>query len=293
MRNACYILLIALLTMTSCYRDKTRDASDSDTLVVAIDSTRYYEVGYNFVVHGDSIILISQQPEEHVSQLEIDSFAVPHDQQLAVADIRTIPQDSIDSVWVQLISEKGRVGWTHESELLRDVVPTDPISQFIMFFSDSHIVIALIFLAIIGGLYIMRMSNRRNAPIVHFRDIASFYPSLLCIIVACSATFYASLQMFGQETWQNFYFHPTLNPFIVPPILSLFLISVWSMVIVGIATVDEVLHKLSLDDALLYLFGLMGVCSVLYIVFSISTLYYIGYPLLVAYCYYAIKKYFK
>ena len=177
-------------------------AEQDSTIVedsISFYSTHHYSVGYNFIVHNDSLHLIAQQPEEQVSQLATDTFTIPHNQQLAVSDIRIIPQDSIDSVWVQLVSEQGRLGWIHETELLPAVVPTDPISQFIMFFSDSHILIAVIIMVLIGVAYVTRIIHRRNAPIVHFRDIPSFYPTLLCIIVAASATFYASLQLFGPD----------------------------------------------------------------------------------------------
>ena len=285
------VALLLLTTMTSCYRERLRtfDANVEDTLF--LEGSHHYSVGYNFVVNSDSIILISQQPEEHVSQLQTDSFSIPRNQHLAVSDISILPQDSIDSVWVQVVSEQGRLGWIHEKEMLTSVVPTDPISQFIMFFSRTHVMLAIILVVIMSAIYIMRLSTLKKIHVVHLRDIDSFYPTLLCIIVACSATFYASLQMFGAETWQHFYFHPSINPFIMPPILGVFISSVWAMLIVGIATVDDVRHKLSVEDTLLYLFGLIAVCSLLYIIFSISTLYYIGYPLLGAYCYYAVTKY--
>ena len=54
--------------------------------------------------------------------------------------------------------------------------------------------------------------------------------------------------------------------------------------------VDDTLRHLSLSDAMLYLVGLASVCAVNYVVFSVSTLYYIGYPLLIAYAYYAIRR---
>lgn len=303
MRKLLYIIcFIEVIMMASCYQEKPNDsvqegdyAEDSVTVAVTDsivrDSLRHYGIGYNFIVHNDSIHLIVQQPEEHVSQLVTDTITVKRDQHLAVMDIRVIPQDSIDSVWVQLISDEGISGWTHESALLPNVMPTDPISQFIMFFSDSHLIIALCIICLLIVVYVLRTAQRRQSPIVHFRDIPSFYPTLLCLIVACSATFYASLQMFGADTWQHFYFHPSLNPFILPPILAIFLASVWAMLIVGIATVEDVRHHLRLEDAIIYLAGLAGVCSILYIVFSISTLYYVGYPLLVAYIWFAIKKY--
>ncbi|MBQ9237536.1 MAG: zinc ribbon domain-containing protein [Prevotella sp.] len=301
MRKILYILyIIGVMAMTaSCYRDKpaksgqgtTTDSVTTVTDTVTSDSLRHYGIGYNFIVHDDSLLLIEQQPEEHVSQLEIDTIAIDHNKQLAVMDIRMVPQDSIDSVWVQLISEDGTSGWIHESTLLPNVVPTDPISQFIMFFSDIHIMVALIIVGLLSVVYVMRLAKKRNAPIVHFRDIPSFYPTLLCIIVACSATFYASLQMFGADTWQHFYYHPSLNPFILPPILAIFIASVWAMLIVGVATVEDVRHHLRFEDAVIYLANLVGMCGILYIVFSISTLYYIGYLLLIAYIWFALKKY--
>lgn len=302
MKKLLHIIFIAfVLFMTaSCYHDKKPSEMhaalpDQDSAVIADSisfySSHHYSVGYNFIVRDDSLLLILQQPEEHVSQLSTDSIVVMHNQHLAVTEIRIIPQDSIDSVWVQLVAETGMMGWIHETELLSRVTPTDPISQFIMFFSDSHLMIALIIVALLGALYTMRTIKRHNAPLVHFRDIPSFYPTLLCLTVAVSATFYASLQMFGADIWRHFYYHPSLNPFMMPPILSLFISSVWLMLIIGIAVIEDTWQHLPIDDAILYLAGLVGVCSILYIVFSISTLYYVGYPLLVCYFWFAITRY--
>ncbi len=299
-RKSIYITYIFIfnILLSACYHEKSKNDSDfisNDTTVISDTLSFYtkhhYTIGYNFLVRNDSLILIAQQPEEHVSQLVIDTFCIKHDKQIAVSDIRIIPQDSVDSVWIQVITEDGRIGWNHETEMLRSVVPTDPISQFIMMFSDAHLIIAIIILALIATAYIARTIQKRNAPIVHLRDIPSPYPTLLCIIVAFSATLYASLQMFGADTWQHFYYHPSLNPFSMPLILGVFISSVWAMLIISLAVLEDVHHHLNLEDTFLYLLGLCGVCSILYIIFSISTLYYIGYPLLIAYCWFAIKSY--
>ena len=138
----------------------------------------------------------------------------------------------------------------------------------------------------------MRTMFRRNAKIVHFNDINSFYPTLLAVIVALSATLYASIQTFTPDAWQHFYYHPTLNPFNVQPVIGMFLVSVWAIFIVGLAVVDVVRNILPTGEALLYLCGLASVCAVNYIVFSISTLYYIGYPMFAAYLYFALRMYF-
>ena len=133
--------------------------------------------------------------------------------------------------------------------------------------------------------------RRKKAKMVHFDDIDSFYPTLLALNVAAAATFYASIQLFAPEVWREFYFHPSLNPFSQPVLLALFLVSVWSMIIVAVAAFDDVRRHLNFEDAILYLCGLAAVCAFNYIVFSISTLYFVGYALLVAYIYYAIRAY--
>ena len=62
------------------------------------------------------------------------------------------------------------------------------------------------------------------------------------------------------------------------------------MLIVAIAAFDDVRHKLPAGEAIIYLGSLASVCAVDYIVFSITTLYYIGYPLLVAYIWFALYR---
>lgn len=306
MRHLLSIISIFFILMSvSCYRDTTSEEAENrhDALAqqyseeqidsISFYSSHHYTEGYNFIVHADSISLLKQQPEEMVNQMQIDTFPVMKDHHVVVGDIRIIPQDSIDSVWVQLATDEGQWGWIHETELLPGVVPVDPISQAIMFFSDSHIIISLIILALIGIAYVARNIYRHNAPFVHLRDISSFYPTLLCLIVATSATFYASVQMFAPETWRHFYYHPSLNPFKLPFILSIFISSIWAMMVVALAAIDDVRHHLPISDAVLYLSGVVGMCAVNYIVFSITTLYYVGYPLLLLYVFFALRHYVR
>ena len=232
-------------------------------------------------------MLLRQQPEEAVNKMETDSFAVKKGKEVVVADIRILPNDKQDSVWVQIATEDYAFGWVHENRLLKQVDPADPISQFISTFSNIHLLIFLIVISIMGVGYLARKILKKNAHIVHFNDISSLYPTLLAVIVALSAAFYASIQLFAPETWREFYFHPSLNPFSQPPLLNIFLVLVWAMLIIGIATIDDVRRLLKSGETLLYLCGLGAVCAVNYIVFSVLTLYYIGYPLLIVYIYYA------
>ena len=267
----------------------TRSKEDSLSFRVK----HHYSQGFNFIVTSDSLMLLRQQPEEAVNEMTTDSFAVKKGKEVVVADIRILPIDKQDSVWGQIATEDYAFGWIHESRLLKQVDPADPISQFISTFSNVHLLIFLIVFSIMAVGYLARKILKKNAHIVHFNDISSFYPTLLAVIVALSAAFYASIQLFAPETWREFYFHPSLNPFSQPLLLNIFLVLVWAMLIIGLATIDDVRRLLKSGETLLYLSGLGAVCAVNYIVFSVLTLYYIGYPLLIAYIYYAFRVYLR
>lgn len=274
------LLLVSLsscLLLTSCYHKKPL-------------TERYYGENYNFIVRTDSIEMISSQPEEEVSNMPTDTIVFYKDEQLVVVDFRIMPQDSIDSVWVQVAHDQFTFGWTRESTLLPNVDPDDPISQFISTFSNRHLLIFLLIISVIAAVYVVRIVYRKNARIVHFNDISTPYPAALCLVIATSATLYATIQMYAPDMWRRFYFHPTLNPFAAGLLIGLFLITVWLIVIVGLAAVDEVRKRLPFGEAFLYLCGLAAVIAALYIVFSVTTLYYVGYPLLIFYWMWALRR---
>ena len=296
------------LLLVSCYNRGpiTPDAwnlTEQQLDSISFYTTHHYTQNYNFIVTGDSLVVVAQQPEAmaipEVVSIEIesigeeqqkDSITLRKNERIVVADIMTVPSDTIDSVWVKVARDQLTFGWIHENELLSKVSPDDPISQFIDLFSNVHLLVFLAFCVVIVAAYGVRRLMRRGAKIVHFNDIPSFYPTTLCLLVASSAVLYSSIQLFGPESWRHFYYHPSLNPFGLPLHLGLFVTSVWAIIIVGIATVDDVTKHLPLGSAVLYLGGLTAVCAVDYVVFSITTLYYIGYPLLIAYYIFAIRR---
>ena len=305
-----------LSLFTSCYNRGpiTPDAwnlTEQQLDSISFYTTHHYTQNYNFVVTGDSLVVVAQEPEAmpipevlstlhdeadsslftlHDSSLFTLHYSLLKGERIVVADIRTVPSDTIDSVWVKVARDQLTFGWIHENELLAKVSPDDPISQFIDLFSNVHLLVFLAFCVVIVAAYGVRRLMRRGAKIVHFNDIPSFYPTALCLLVASSAVLYSSIQLFGPESWRHFYYHPSLNPFGMPLHLGLFVTSVWAIIIVAIATVDDVTKHLPLGSAILYLGGLLAVCAVCYVVFSITTLYYIGYPLLIAYYIFALRR---
>ncbi len=315
MRHSFLFSVFCLLTpvlLTGCYNQGpiTSDAwnlTEQQLDSISFYTTHHYTQGYNFVISRDSLQVLEQQsemmPVPDILALEfttgddtkpllslVDTLILKRHDRIVVADIRTVPADSIDSVWVKVARDQLTQGWIHESELLKAVSPDDPISQFIDFFSDSHLLIFLAFCVVVGGAYGLRHLMRKGAKIVHFNDIPSFYPTSLCLLISSSAVLYSSIQLFGPESWRHFYYHPSLNPWALPWHLGLFVSSVWAILIVAIATVDDVRHHLSFGESLLYLSGLAAVCAVDYVIFSLTTLYYIGYPLLIVYMVFAIYR---
>lgn len=306
------LLILCIFLLASCYNQGpiTPDAwnlTEQQLDSISFYTTHHYSQGYNFVVKKDSLVVLEQQnemmPIPDILTLEIttgeetmpmlslvDSIILRKHDHVVVADIRTVATDSIDSVWVKVARDQLTFGWVRESVLLTAVSPDDPISQFIDFFSDTHLLFFLAFCTLVLGAYGVRHLLRKGAKIVHFNDIPSFYPTLLCLLVAASAVLYSSIQLFAPEMWRHFYYHPSLNPFTLPWHLGLFVVFVWSLLIVAIATVDDIRHHLTLGETILYLGGLAAVCAVDYVVFSVTTLYYIGYPLLFAYIFFAIRR---
>ena len=314
MCRSLFLSLLSCLFLVSCYNQGPITSDAWDLTEQQLDSisfytTHHYTQGYNFVVNRDSLRILEQQSEmmpvpdiltseittgdETMPMLSlVDSITLHRHEHLVVADIRTVPTDSIDSVWVKVARDQLTQGWIRESDLLKAVSPDDPISQFIDYFSDVHLLVFLAFCTVVGGAYGLRRLMRKGARIVHFNDIPSFYPTLLCLLIASAAVLYSSIQIFAPETWRHFYYHPSLNPWALPWHLGLFVSSVWAIVIVAIATIDDVRHYLPLGDAVLYLGGLAAVCAVDYVIFSVTTLYYIGYPLLIGYFVFALHRLF-
>ena len=268
------LLLMSAMSLTSCYKQET-----------GFTATHHYNQNYNFVVKADSMV-IYENPDTAI----YDSIIVYRGDQLVVAEIKTISNDTIDSVWVKLARDQMSQGWTRECDLLNGVAPDDPISQFIDLFSNNHLLLFLALVVIVTASYGLRKLYRRDAYIVHFHDISSVLPTMLAILVATSSTVYATIQNFAPENWRHFYFHPTLNPFAVTPVIGLFVSLVWALIITGIAVVEDVMRRLPFGSAVLYLLGLAAICAVDYVVFSIFTLYYIGYVLLAAYIWFAVSR---
>lgn len=255
---------------------------------------RQWDIDYNFVLSADSLVLQEDRPMHLLIVPEqTDSFVVYKDDPLVVAQIEVIPEDSIDSVWVKVARDQMTQGWVHESELLDSVVPDDPISQGIHLFSDRHVVATIALFVIALAAWLFRRMKSRRFHIVHIDDIASPYPMLLCLAFAAATVLYTTIQIFVPQLWANFYYHPTLNPFGQPTMLALFLVLAWIIVILTIAAMDDIRRSLNAAESILYALSLLAILAVIYLFFSLTTQYFLGYFLWMAYAVLALWQYLR
>ena len=272
--TALYLLLLLLPCLASCHYPRP-DLEDGELGMRTRDSLRYlYERHYtwdtNLELLDDSVTIACLPVKDCYNTLYRGDRVV-------VAEFAIHPADSVDSVWVKLAHSQEVQGWIREKDMMRAFVPTDSISQAIYLFSETHASYFIVIFALFVAVWLFRAFRRKQLQMVCFNDIDSVYPLLLCLLLAFSATVYESMQVFVPETWQHFYFNPTLSPFRVPLVLSVFLMSLWLFVIVLLAVLDDLFRLLSPAAAVFYLLGLASCCIFCYFFFILTTQIYIGY----------------
>ncbi len=280
------VWILGVLLFGACHYpepDLTRwDLSRNQRDSLEFCATHHYGTNFNFKVTADSLLLRQV--------MEPDSLVVRRGDVLVVADFVHADADSIDTYWIQVARDQETMGWIDESVLLENVVPVDPISQFIHLFTSWRTVLFLVVCGCFVLFYLYRRLQSRMFRIIFEFPIDSFYPTLFCLCVVLSATIYASMQRFVPETWEHYYYNPSLNPFDLPFILTLFMISVWAIVLVALALVDDIFHQVSFSTAFFYLLGLGTLCLFFYLIVNLTVYYYVGYLFVGGFVWIAIKR---
>ena len=263
--------------------------------------THHYGPNFNFELKADSMILVPREGD-----LIQDTCVVRNKDLLVVAQIKRIEaSDSTmeDTFLIKVAHDQTTMGWVKESELLENAVPDDPISQLIDFMTGSRAIWMSSFLGFgVIAFFFRKMRKQKMSislselKVVDLIEMDSFYPPLLLILVACVAALYASVQNFVPEFWQEYYFHPTMNPLLLPPIMAVLVTLVWLTLIVIVAVVIEVYNNFYSFRGIIYLFEIAGVCMLVYLLISWTILIYVGYlllPILIAYLIYYYFKYIR
>lgn len=292
----CIFIITLAMTAASCYAPPQHiilDAADSSNDSTAQHISRPYGIGYNMLVISDSLLLVEDRPmhwSEGVTESSDSVWLTQHDR-MVIAALTVIPEDSIDSIWVKVARDQLTMGWIHEKDLLQATTPDDPISQFIQFFSRSHVLWFLIVTAVAAALALGHLLRRKRFRMIHLDDITSPYPPILTSTLALSAFLYALIQHYEPHIWVQFYFHPTLNPFSQPLLLCSFLCTVWALALLSLAVLDDVQRMLPADEAILYLLSLTAVCMILYLIISLTPIG-LAFLLSAAYIAFAFYRYY-
>lgn len=221
----------------------------------------HYTENFNFRIKRDSVKLIPRDDELS------DTCYLMSDDIIAVALIK----DLGDTVWVKVARDQQTMGWLQESELLQNSVPNDGVSRIIDWLTGTRAIwmSVLVLFGIIG--FLLRRRLKHRLMIFQFNEMDSPYPYLMLTIVALIAIIYTGIQNFAPEFWQEYYFHPTLNPLILPGIMSVLISLVWILLIVIIALILDVYHNFYLFPGLNYLLEIFGAAMTTYLSISLTT----------------------
>lgn len=286
MKYAGYILgvICLLLCVTAChYRtslSSTREGNPNDS-VVKVVRERPYALNSNFRVTADTLWL-------HQLPL-LDSIPVREGDELVVAEITARKEMEGDSVWVKVARDQETIGWVPERQLLSHIVPVDPISRCIHLFSNSHALPFFLVLAVFFLCFVYRALRRKQIKLIWLNDIDSVFPITLSWLMAAAATLYNSMQHFVPETWERYYYDPSLNPFDLPFVLGLFVLSVFLILLLGVALLDDLFHQTTMEVAFFYLLGLASCCIFLYIFFTYLWVY-LTYVAFIAYSVWCVRR---
>ncbi len=314
-RHIMVLLMLLLVAFSSCTQPGkpvgATPLNDTDTIIAKvmsdsgeavisrlsnkqIDSLNFriihhYSENFNFMVKADSLMLVPM-----LEDLEIDTQYIYHDEVIVVANHTIVHGDSIDSVWVKVASDRLALGWIREKDLLQGVVPDDIISIMIDTLSNSRVIwmIGLLGLGVVA--FLIQKGRRRKLLLLQHDQMDSFYPILFLILIALMATIYATIQNYMPWYWQEFYFHPSLNPSVLPLNLAVLVTIVWAVLAVFLATIDDIHHCFDIADSVYCTLELLAFGMLVYLFFSWTTLIFIGYillPLFIFGCiYYYVKR---
>lgn len=239
--------------------------------------THHYSENFNFLVKADSLTLVPREGD-----MMHDTCKVYHGDVIVVAAIKPLAGGDIDSIWVKVASNQHTMGWILEQELLQGTTPDDPISEMLDALTGSRAIwmTSIILIGIIAIAFSKRKNLRKSLLPSFFNEMDSPYPSFFLILTTIIAALYASIQNFVPEFWQEYYFHPTLNPLVLPPLMATLVVMAWLLIITLIAVIDEIYHHFYFIAGITYLAKLLGLAMMVYLFVSWTTIIYIGYAIL-------------
>lgn len=268
-----WLVGISLCLLSSCTYQST-DHHNKWTLTqkqrdsIAFSTRHHYNVGYNFICTADSIWLAPHPegttlnldyPHEEVYLYEDDDFVVTE-----IFRNPNVTKSSLDSIWLCVGSDGIPLGWISEYDLHHKTTPVDPISRFMDACSRlTNCLDKLVGHNIIIILLICLIAFQMRASRTHILKEKSIYTSLLLLSAITSGCVLATIKCLTPELWQHFYYYPSLNPVGQPPMLALYLSTIWLSIILFLAIFFDLKDKTSSFGRLLLTISLAAILAIL------------------------------
>ena len=286
MKKALLALFVLVFTLVSC--EYPKPILTEDMTEAAKDSLRYlseyhFTLDTNLEVIADSINLACLPLQDCRNMVYEGDLVV-------VAEFAIDSLMPRDSILVKLAHSQEVQGWVYLKDIRPNFLPVNDISNAIHVFADTHFSYFLIILALFIIVLIIQAFRKQKLQLIYFNDIGSTYPLFLCLLMAFSATLYESIRHFYPETWEHFYYNPTLSPLEVPFVLSVLLICFWLFLVALIAALTEAFRLPNADAAIFYILGLASALVLCYLIFIYGTRYYVGYAFLAGFIFLFLRR---
>jgi hypothetical protein len=255
------LLFVCWMTvlLSACHYRQTEDAwmatTEADVDSVDFRTTHHYWVGYNFVA-VDTLTLYQRPPFVPSLLATSDSLlAVGEGNMLLVEEIQRDTTDSVAAYWLKVTAmadagtavtvwrEKPVTGWVRETTLLAAARPATPISSVIHFLGSDAFKISLGVVGVLLFFLLLLVCYRRRASrrSLWKGERVGGYTLLLALVLSGSIVLHRCIWHYVPETWIEYYYYPSLNPLSSqqPPIISLFVVSVWVLIVLALAVLDE------------------------------------------------------
>ena len=248
------VALLAMLASCSLQHKENRShwiLTQSQRDSIAFSATHHYNVGYNFIMEADSMQLHSL-PEGVQQNLDYapDSATLLKNEDFVITEIYRLQGPdtlALDSIWLRIGSDGIPLGWVSETELLTKAAPVDPISHLI-FKSKAHwltilLIISILFAGWIATAWLKRGVGTGAKKGGYEESNVSGYPAAFMLCSATAGLLYSLMQSITPHLWQEYYFHPTLNPLGQPHLLAIYLSFIWLSILLWVANFFDLNSK--------------------------------------------------
>ncbi len=250
-------LFFLLLSLSSCHYRQEGDAwkPNSDVAIdsVAFRRTHHYWKGYNFCA-ADTFSIASRPAFSPSLLYSADSLVqIETGRVIVVHDIkRDSTAGSDGELWLKVVvggSKVGEVtqartaptvGWVRETAFIKKVVPDTPVSKTIHFLGNDSFRTVLFFIAAVAvcmmGVILWRRWRGSRPLLVRVSPYVLLFNFVLC----GALVLHRSIWHYTPETWEEYYFYPSLNPFTpqLPPVIAVFVFLLWTLLIAALAAVN-------------------------------------------------------